>query len=158
MGIRELRKALRDIDKKEIIQLVVDMYKGVPDAKNYLDIFVTGDVDTLIEKYKYEIERYVYPFGRDLVLREREARKLIRKVRKMNITELNIELELYYVSCCIDVIADFGYCDEDYYISIENMFASAVKGIQSLGLLEKYRKELMRLSRLGQEYGMELEY
>ncbi len=158
MGIRELRKALDDIDKKEIIQLVVDMYKGVPDAKNYLDIFVTGDVNTLVEKYKYEIERYVYPFGRDMILREREARKLIRKVRKMNITELNIELELHYVSCCIDVIADFGYCDEDYYISIENMFSAAVKGIQSLGLLEKYRKELVRLSGLGQEYGMELEY
>ncbi len=67
-------------------------------------------------------------------------------------------MELHYVSCCIDVIVDFGYCDEDYYISIENMFAAAVKGIQSLGLLAKYRKELVHLSRLGQEYGMELEY
>ncbi len=50
-----------------------------------------------------------------MVLREAEAWKLIREVRKLKVMEMNIELELHYVDCCLEVISDFGYCDENYY-------------------------------------------
>src|SRR5690554_7426038 len=59
--------------------------------RSYLDIFTTGDIQKLAEKYKKEVEKYIYPNGRNLDLREAEARKIIRTVRKMNITELNID-------------------------------------------------------------------
>ncbi len=158
MGLRDLKKTLGDMDKPDIIQLVTQMYKDLPDAKDYLDIFITGNLKTLIEKYKYEIEKYVYPNGREMTLREKEARKVIRKVRKMKITELNIELELHYVNCCMDIITDFGYSDENYSIAIEKMFESAVKGIEELGMQKAYQQELVRLSNLGYKYGLELEY
>ncbi len=157
MGLRELKKTLGNMDKTDIIQLVSELYKSIPDAKDYLDIFITGDIKNLAEKYKEEIEKYVYPFGRDMVLREREARKLIRKVRKMNITELNIELDLHYVGCCLEVIQNFGYCDENYYIAIEKSFDNAVMDIEKAGVKNRYRKTLSRLAGIAASYGMELE-
>ena len=103
-------------------------------------------------------QNYVYPYGRDMVLREKEARKLIRTVRKMKITELNVELELHYVNCCLDIIEEFGYFEENYYIAIEKMFANAINGISELGIQDKYNNMVILLSARASEYGIELEY
>ena len=107
MALNGLKKELNKMEKTEIIKLISELYKKVPGAKNYLDIYITGETKELAEKYKKQIEKYIYPNGRNMNLREIEARKIIRTVRKMKITELNIELELHYVSCCMEIIEDF---------------------------------------------------
>ena len=158
MALRELKKELNQMDKTEIIKLILEMYKKIPDAKNYLDIFTSGDIQKLTEKYKKEIEKYIYPNGRNMNLRETEARKIIRTVRKMNITELNIELELHYVSCCLEIIEDFGYWDENYYMAMGKMFDNAINGINEMGIEEKYLERIKTLSFKASEFGIELEY
>lgn len=158
MALRALKKELNQMDKTEIIKLILEMYKKIPDAKNYLDIFTTGDIEKLSEKYKKQIESYIYPHGRHMDLRETEARKIIRTVRKMNITELNVELELHYVSCCLEIIEDFGYWDDSYYMALGNMFDSAILGISELGMEDKYNDKVLFLSLKASKYGIELEY
>ena len=158
MALRELKNELNQMDKTEIIKLILEMYKKIPDAKNYLDIFTTGDIQKLTEKYKKEVERYIYPIGMNMNLRETEARKIIRTVRKMNITELNVELELHYVSCCLEIIEDFGYWDENYYLAIGKMFDNALNGINEMGIEEKYLERIKTLSFKASEFGIELEY
>ncbi|MEM6720911.1 MAG: DUF6155 family protein [Bacteroidota bacterium] len=158
MGLRDLKKELHKMDKSDMIKLISEMYSKIPSAKEFLDIFSGVKIETLIEKYKKEIERYVYPSGREMVLRESEARKIIRTVRKMKITELNVELELYYVECCLDIIQDFGYFDENYYISIEKMLDSALKGISEIGEEEKYQYRINNIYSIGSEYGIDFYY
>ena len=94
MALNGLKKELNKMEKTEIIKLISELYKKVPEAKNYLDIYATGEIKELVEKYKKQIEKYIYPNRRNMDLRETEARKIIRTVRKMKITELNVELEL----------------------------------------------------------------
>lgn len=158
MALRELKKELNQMDKTEIIKLILEMYKKIPDAKNYLNIFTTGDIEQLKKKYKKEIERYIYPNGRNMELRETEARKIIRSVRKMKITELNIELELHYVSCCLEIIEDFGYWEENYYIALGKIYDNAINGITELGMEDKYKDKIIFLSSKACEYGIELDY
>ena len=158
MALRDLKKELNQMDKTEIIKLVLEMYKKIPDAKNYLNILTTGDIEQLIKKYKKEIEKYIYPKGRNMDLREIEARKIIRTVRKMNIIALNIELELHYVSCCLEIIEDFGYYDRTYYNALAKMFDNAVSGIFELGMEEKYNDQVLFLSSKASEYGLDFNY
>lgn len=156
MGLRDVKKELNKMEKTEMIKLISEMYSKIPSAKEFLDIFSGVKIETLIKKYKKEIERYVYPSGRELVLRESEARKIIRTVRKMNITELNVELELHYIKCCLEIIEDFGYSDEKYYIAIGKMFDSATSGISEMGEEEKYEHRINAITYTASEYGMEL--
>ncbi|MEM9548583.1 MAG: hypothetical protein AAGA77_21535, partial [Bacteroidota bacterium] len=79
MGLRDLKKELNQMEKSDIIKLVSDIYSKIPTAKEYLDIFCGEKVSVIAEKYKTEIEQFVYPSGREMILREKEARKLIRK-------------------------------------------------------------------------------
>ena len=143
MGLKELHKELKQMEKTEIIKMISELYKSVPMAKEYLDVFATGNIKQLIEKYKFEIENYVYPNGKEMLLREKEARKLIRTIRKMKVPELTIALELHYVYCCIDIIEDFGYWDEPYYNATANMFYSATKGIKENGFEKNLKTSLI---------------
>ncbi|WP_010182328.1 DUF6155 family protein [Aquimarina agarilytica] len=158
MGLREVKKELNKMDKSEMIKLISEMYSKIPSAKEFLDIFSGVKIETLIEKYKKEIERYVYPSGREMLLRESEARKIIRNVRKMKIVELNVELELYYVECCLEIIQDFGYFNESYYIAVEKMFDSAINGISQIGENEKYEERINNIYNIASEYGIEFYY
>ena len=158
MAFREVKKELNGMDKTEIVKLISEMYKKIPAAKTYLDIFATGEIKQLVEKYKKDIERYIYPSGRNMQLRETEARKIIRTVQKMKITELNVELELHYVKCCLEVIEDFGYWDEGYYVAIEKMFYNATSGINELGAEEKYEERIIGIMHKANEFGLELAY
>ncbi len=157
MGLREVNKELKKMDKTEIMKLISEMYKKIPRAKEFLDIYATGDIKKLAEKYKSQIEKYVYPFGNQMVLREKEAKKLIQEIRKLKIVELNIELELHYVMCCLDIIRDFGYWDESYYNSIATMYYNATKGIVEIGKENEYREQLISICANSQEYGLDLE-
>lgn len=158
MGLREVKSRLNTLDKTEIIKLISELYKKVPAAKNFLDIYANGDINELAEKYKKEIEKYIYPTGNNLVLKESEAKKLIRTVRKMKVVELNVELELHYVDCCLNVITDFGYWDDNYYVSVVKMYDSAVTGIAQLGLIDEYAEKLENISSRASEFGLELYY
>ncbi len=156
MAFREVKKELGGMDKTEIIKLVSELYKKVPAAKTYLDVFATGEIKQLVEKYTKEIERYIYPNGWNMQLRETEARKIIRTVQKMKITELNVELELHYVDCCLEVIEDFGYWNQGYYVALEKMFYNATNGIHELGMDEKYEERIIGIANKASEFGIEL--
>ena len=158
MALNGLKKELNKMEKTEIIKLISELYKKVPGAKNYLDIYTTRETKELAEKYKKQIEKYIYPNGRNMNLREIEARKIIRTVRKMKITELNIELELHYVSCCMEIIEDFGYWDESYYTALEKMFDNAISGIYELGMEDNYNEKIRSLSSKASKYGIKLNY
>ena len=158
MGLRDVKRELNKLDKSEIIKLISEMYSKVPSAKEFLDIFSGVNIETLAEKYKKDIARYVYPSGREMVLRESEARKIIRTVRKMKITPLNVELELYYVECCLEIIQDFGYSDDNYYTALWKMFDSATTGIAAIGEEEKYQFRIDKIVSIASEYGMDFYY
>ena len=158
MGLKELKVQLNKMDKVEIIKLFSEVYKKVPEAKKYLDVFVTGDITPLIEKYKKEIEKYIYPNGHNMSLREAEARKIIRVASKMKLVELNIVLELHYVRCCLDVIEEFGYWDESYYVALEKMFYNALNQIIALGVQDHYNAQLIEMISIAGKYRIELQY
>jgi len=156
MALTDIKREFNRMEKAEIIKLISELYRKVPAAKEFLDIYATGDVKTLVDKYKREIEKYVYPKGRDMVMHETEARKLIRTVRKMNITELNVELELHYVKCCLDMVKDFGFCDDSYYAAMERLFRNAMEGIAQMGREDDYQLLVDELADKASEYGIEL--
>lgn len=158
MGLRELKVELNKMDKTEIIKLISDLYKKVPMAKNYLDIFTNGNTDHLIKKYQSKIENLVFPISNNGTLKDAEARKLIKTIRKMKIPELTVALELHYVSCALDVIETYGYFNDSYHNAIYRMFYSAINSITENNLESKYDKLIFDLVNKSYECNLAIEY
>ncbi len=116
-------------------------------------MFVSYDVKALAEKYKKQIKRYCKP-NFDFHIKDTEARKLIREVRKMEIDELTVQLELYYCACCIEVIDKYGLgISAAFATALEDMFSSAIKTIKKNDWKANFINELNKLRKVGNEYG-----
>jgi hypothetical protein len=60
MALIQLTAALDPLVKDEI-KIVAEIYKTVPEVKEYLDIFVTAGFKIIFNKYSKEIERCLDP-------------------------------------------------------------------------------------------------
>ena len=153
MTLAKLKKELTQMSHKQVIDLVLDMYAKVPAAKDFLNIYVSLDIEKLVEKYKSQISRDL-KVKYDSSPRDVSARKLIRDVRKMGIDELSVELELFYAECAYVNMEEWGYWEAySYSDAMQKMFYDAIEKIEKNGWQEKYSDRLNVLRGKGGQYG-----
>ena len=101
----QLKKELKNFDREQLIQLILDVYSARKDAKAYFDFFVNPDVETLIEKYKKalfkEMNRGKY---RDSKARISKIKQLLKEFASYGIDiEYQIQLALYVIDLSLEV-------------------------------------------------------
>jgi len=56
-----LKPELLKLDKKQLIELIADLYKKNKSVQEYLDFFIKPDEDGLFEKYKMKVYEAFFP-------------------------------------------------------------------------------------------------
>lgn len=59
MSKATLKKTLLNLDKDQIIEMILDLHAARPEAKEYLEFWVSGDIDTKMNKAKAAILKEV---------------------------------------------------------------------------------------------------
>lgn len=59
MSKATLKKAVQTLEKDQIIEMILDLYAARPEAKEYLDFWVSGDIDSKMTKAKAAIVKEV---------------------------------------------------------------------------------------------------
>ena len=101
----QLKKELKNFDREQLIQLILDVYSARKDAKAYFDFFVNPDVEILTEKYKKalfkEMNRGKY---RDSKARISKIKQLLKEFASYGIDiEYQIQLALYVIDLSLEV-------------------------------------------------------
>lgn len=55
MSKAALKKALKEIDRDGLAEIICEMYDARPEAKEYLEFWINPDVDKELDKYKQKI-------------------------------------------------------------------------------------------------------
>ncbi|MCB9233728.1 MAG: hypothetical protein H6581_18880 [Bacteroidia bacterium] len=139
MGLREVKKELDVLDKKQIIELVVDLYKKNKSVREYLDFFALPNEKELFEKYKVRVYEAFHPkrgFGYKL----KAGKQAIADFKKLGTSpDLLAELMLFYVETGVEFTQKYGDMDLAYYNSLESTFFAALNGLEKSDLLEQFR-------------------
>jgi len=143
----QLKNALKDYKKDELIKLITDISQACPQAKEFLTVKFTDleNVNRLLEKYKQKIEHEFFPkrgFGR---LNLQEAKKAISDFKKICPNkEMIIDIMLFYVENCVEFTATYGDINEAFYNSAISVYGQAVKEINSgdIDLVEVFAARL----------------
>ena len=139
------------------------LYTNVPEAKDYIGIVAPFDKkiikqnsEQLFKRYQKQFREYLLPDILETNIRELEAFKLLERIRKKNVSsEFTIDCELQFITCCKEFILTYGYFDEDYYITMDEVFESTCIKIKENNLIEDYRDQIKELIIFGNEYGFE---
>lgn len=85
MSLTTLKRTLAQMDAAQMADLITDLYKSRPEAKDYLDFFVQPDIDKRMERAKMNIKKELTRTSRG---RNRGRSTRVRRYIK-DITSLN---------------------------------------------------------------------
>ncbi|WP_163971825.1 DUF6155 family protein [Oceanobacillus halotolerans] len=146
ISVTELKKALRDLDEKELTTIIVEAYKKSDDVKQLLSVKFNREqmVQTLFETYKKQIEDEFFPTRGKPKLRLSYAQKAISNFRKMaEDEERTFELMMIYVENGVKFTNTFGDINAPFYGSMVTMYSKLMdKCLRYPAFYTKYKKRL----------------
>jgi hypothetical protein len=146
MNKNNFKKKIESFDKKQLFELIMDVYNKNASAKEYLDFLYNPNGEEVLKSYKQKVREAFYPkrgYGYKLSI----GKKAISDFRKLNPTpDTLIDLLLCYVESGIDFTNDYGDIDENFYSSIEGVYENALKVISKVGLHDKYKNRAYQIT------------
>lgn len=138
MGLTDLKKELKKLDKNKLIDLISDLYKKNNSVKEFLDFYTNPNEKELFGKYRDNVFEAFYP-KRGFGLKLKDGKKAISDFKKFEpSSELLADLMLFYVETGVNFTNDFGDIDENFYSSLERMYVEALTFMRNNDLLEKF--------------------
>ncbi|UCZ54000.1 DUF6155 family protein [Bacillus shivajii] len=146
LKIPELKKELKELDKKELIKLITELYKLNKDVKQFVSLKYNREelVNELYEEAKVKIENEFFPERSMPKLRLKEAKNAINRFKKLTEDEFKtLDLMLFYVENGVEFTVSFGDIDENFYGSMVNMYDHVVdKCIDNENYYQTFAKRL----------------
>ena len=128
-----IKKILQTCSANDLIGLIAELYALSKVNQDFLTARFLQDGNTL-ERYKANIKKYLAPnepWKNNQQISLREAKKVLSDYQKATHNKIGmIELMVYYVECGTDFLCEFGDMYEQYYCSLESVFANCIKTMQ----------------------------
>jgi hypothetical protein len=138
MGITDLKKELKKLDKENLIDIIADLYKKNKSVKEFLDFFVNPNEQELFLKYKEKVYEAFYPKRGDR-FKISEGKKAISDFKKLEASnELVSELMLFYAETGVEFTNDYGDINESFYNSVVSVYSNALKLMKKENILDKF--------------------
>ena len=138
MGLTDIKKELRKLDKEKLVELVADLYKKNKSVKELLDFFVNPNEQELFSKYKDKVYEAFYPKRGDR-FRLSDGKRAISYFNKLDASkELLSELMLFYAEIGVEFTNEFGDIDEPFYNSVASVYSNALTLMDKENILDKF--------------------
>ncbi|MBU1901298.1 hypothetical protein KKG82_02935 [Patescibacteria group bacterium] len=138
MGLTDIKKELKKLDKDKLIDLVADLYKKNKSVKEFLDFYVNPDERELFDKYRDKVFEAFYP-KRGFNLKLKDGKQAISDFKKLGPSSIFLaDLMLFYVETGVKFTNDFGDIDEGFYSSLETTFVAALTLMRNENLLDNF--------------------
>ncbi len=147
MKINDLKTALKDSTKEDLIKSIMDLYKKNDFVKDYCILkYSEGNNSEILSKHKNIIKNEFFPDRGDGRGRLSVAKKSISEFKKLSADELSIaELMIFYVETGVKYTECYGDIDEAFYLSMENMYERALKFIFKNDLLQNFNERCLKI-------------
>jgi hypothetical protein len=138
MGLFEIKKELKKLDKDKLIDLVADLYKKNKSVKEFFNFYVNPNEKELFYKYKDKVFEAFYP-KRGYNLKLKDGKTAISDFKKLEpSSELLADLMLFYVETGVKFTNDFGDINEGFYSSLESTYLAALTLMKKENILDKF--------------------
>lgn len=139
MGLTDIKKELKKLDKNQIIDLVTDLYKRNNSVKDFFEFYINPNGRELFEKYRIKVFEAFYP-KRGYNYKLKDGKQAISDFKKLGTSaELLVELMLFYVETGVKFTNDFGDIDEPFYKSLATTFVDSLTLMSKENLLNKFK-------------------
>ncbi|MNQ57483.1 hypothetical protein D3C85_716410 [compost metagenome] len=145
MGLTDIKKELKKLDKEKLIDLVADLYKKNKSVKEFFDFYVNPDESELFKKYRDKVFEAFYP-KRGYSYKLKDGKQAISDFKKLGpARELLANLMLFYVETGVKFTNDFGDINEAFYKSLATTFVDALRIMNKENFLDKFEERVDKI-------------
>jgi hypothetical protein len=146
----EVKKQLANLEAKELLDIIGQLYKLNQDNKVFLTSqFGQGDAEQLAEPYRRAIKREFNPDRGFPRINLGAARKALNNFKKSSADPVAVvDMMIFYVEQGVICTNNYGDIDENFYSSLESAYGDAVALLRRVGnpeLIEQFRPRLRRI-------------
>ncbi|MBI1882233.1 MAG: hypothetical protein HYR94_29015 [Chloroflexi bacterium] len=143
----QIKKQLVQLEAKELLEIIGELYKLNQDNKVFLTSQLgQGNVAELVEPYRQAIKREFNPDRGFPRISVGAARKALNNFKKSSADPIAVaDLMIFYVEQGVICTNNYGDIDENFYSSLESVYADAVALLRRLAnpdLIEQFRPRL----------------
>jgi len=142
LTISKLKKALSGKSENDLLEEIINLFKKIPQVKEYYTLALSEEGEELIfDKYKEIITNEFFPKRDYGKARLSVAKKAINDFKKISDKpSLIVEIMLHYVEQGVDFTDQYGDIDSPFYDSMEKMFEEALRLAEKNNLLSFFQK------------------
>lgn len=145
MGLTDLKKELKKLDKDKLIELIADLYRKNKSVKEFFDFYVNPDERELFNKYRDKIFEAFYP-KRGYNYKLKDAKQAISDFKNLRpSSDLLADLMLFYVETGVSFTNDFGDINESFYESLATAFVDSLVLMEKESLLNKFEERARKI-------------
>ena len=147
MKVSEFKARLKQLEKEDLIKHLASLYQNFDNVKDYFILTLNPDEEKNVQlKYKANIQNEFFPKRGDGKARLSIAKKAISDFRKIsNSSELIRDLMLFYVEQGVEFTNEYGDINEQFYISMEDMYARTLKLMEKNDLIKAFKKRCFQV-------------
>jgi hypothetical protein len=140
MAKRDLRAYLKDLDKEQLEEQILDLYSRFKQVKEFYDFVFNPKENKMAEEAKMRISNEYFPLKRKRPRKRRGiAQEHIRHFLQLGVDpSITADLMLYNIEVAQSYSKQNYIGAEGFYRSILNSFGQAMKYIRANGLTKEF--------------------
>lgn len=143
MSKKEVKAALKDLDREQLSELILEIYSSVKGAKEYLDFYANPDEEKKAEEVKAGIFREIFPMRRRKKIKFAPSKRLIADFARLRCSpRLVLDLMLYLVETARQAERMGRAGSESFHSSLQKNVLAAHEYAEKHGLEEEFRPRL----------------
>lgn len=147
MSKRDLKKYLKELDKEQLEEQLIDLYEKFSDVKVYYDFVFNPKEEKLLQESKLKITIEYFPIkGKRPKLRRSTAQKIIKHFLSLGVDPYVVaDLMLHNIEVAQKYSAKREMRYSSFYKSMLNSFEQVVKYAIENGMVSEYKSRIFEV-------------
>ncbi|WP_343625665.1 DUF6155 family protein [Flavobacterium lindanitolerans] len=147
MSKRDLKKYLKELDKEQLEEQLLELYEKFSDVKTYYNFVFNPKEDKLLQEAKLKVTNEYFPLkGKRAKLRRSVAQKYIKHFLSLGVDSYVIaDLMLHNLEVAQKYTARREMRYASFYKSMLNSFEQVVKYSIENGMVSEFRERILHI-------------
>lgn len=124
----QLKRYLKELSEEELRKEILRLYSSIPLVKEFYQLELSQDVNSLAADYKKKIHRYYFPKGRNIKRpKAAKMRELVSNFKRISPFPYDVaDLLLYQAECMIEFSEENGYVSKGFQQTLISRYKEAI--------------------------------
>jgi hypothetical protein len=147
MGKQKLKSYLKNLQKEELEEQLIELYETSKDVKKYYDFLLSPKEDRLVEEWKAKISKEYFPsHGKRRKARRSIGQKAFKELTFLGVSsDIIADVRLFAIEIAILFTIEQHRSDVAFFKSFETQFEQALSYLKYNGILSDFKPRCVEI-------------